>query len=1042
VQFSSFSNKLKKRQLTKENMWLNQNYQEPKFSNNKNQYVTYDVRSKNRENYSSLNHETNSYSNSTQSNNNKYYSYDDDFHSTSSVYSYEDNNDNGNSNNINNINDHNDNRVDYISRSSPSYVSNNNDSDDGDDNHEVEMENTIELKQHNNSIHYRKVIPNKRNNIINNDNAPSQLSQSKNNYRNSYQTYHINNKYTGSHHHNNRNYQSYRNNYNNHFFTKNNQYNNDNSRNCTDDNKFSKKIVTNSDLHSKNDVNNNDNIDSDNNTINNQHNHNNYNDSSTKKNDGSHDFIYKTINRDHNSLNKKQSLKLLNILCNQHEIHDKHQNKDIKISVAFFLLHIVERLNTVSKMKGYKIENILLGGGAAANVVNGNDNDDYLSDIKYNDIDIMIDVDIDDKPECSNENKYEHHNDVFGCFRDVILQSIQYFASLQAFHFNINEISSCYLATQNKMLCCNINNSDNNNNCWSVYSTHHRLGSYVDFVFIHRMKRRFTFSADSFRIQLSQENLKYAVNYIIAKYSSLHLHSVQNNSSIVNENNNETCKNITQVFNANDNDKSVEKEMIANWNELIDRLPYPWHVFSLSNSFERSYYDLKNHRIFVDHPEEIYGGGFLKYCDLLTKGWSLKGNSKVSKNHNCKYYHSPCNFENIENLLCLRFVMDIDVGVAVGVDINQDQQLQQHVVFNDRTLEIYLKRHFKNQPLNKLYFLSIVIQVLSRIQDRNNKSNFYNKDNKHKINQWDYPRHNYDMNLEIEYLLLQLQSLEQLARDEVLGCYQTHYQLNNNQYQSNNNQCQPNNNQCQLNNNQYQSNNNQYQFNNNQHNNDNNGNNNVQNFISPLLSQYLNFVSVPSLTMLNNNNNPNYSCFYQPLMPTSMETALTTIPIMVATMPTDYQLQAFAINNTGSDIANRDLNNNIVHGDNNNVRHMITYDVEQPCSLKNSENIISQSKAALNTKINNTEIRNKPRKPPILNSTLQIRKNGIGNNVLRPPICHNKNIVVDNHDNNTISTSPSPSPLYQCNNYENSENIYSNNDDNDCGSTSSYSHSS
>merc|ERR1712176_750400 len=99
----------------------------------------------------------------------------------------------------------------------------------------------------------------------------------------------------------------------------------------------------------------------------------------------------------------------------KHEIHDKlktrTQNRDFSTILARFLLSLLKRLECCA-VDGFQVEAILLGGGAAAyvldkhskpSIAHDNNNDDNLENenkneykfppLHYNDVDIMLEID-------------------------------------------------------------------------------------------------------------------------------------------------------------------------------------------------------------------------------------------------------------------------------------------------------------------------------------------------------------------------------------------------------------------------------------------------------------------------------------------------------------------------------------------------------------------------------------------------------------------------------------------------------------------------
>lgn len=99
-------------------------------------------------------------------------------------------------------------------------------------------------------------------------------------------------------------------------------------------------------------------------------------------------------------------------------------------------------------------------------------------------------------------------------------------------------------------------------------------------------------------------------------------------------------------------------------------------------NFKEALYHLENKLIATRSPEEIRGGGLLKYCNLLVKNYK------------------PTNIYNIRTLeryMCSRFFIDFS-------DLNQQQA----------KLESYLANHFSDDPVLKFEYLTILHNVVQR----------------------------------------------------------------------------------------------------------------------------------------------------------------------------------------------------------------------------------------------------------------------------------------------------------------------------------------
>jgi len=166
---------------------------------------------------------------------------------------------------------------------------------------------------------------------------------------------------------------------------------------------------------------------------------------------------------------------------------------------------------------------------------------------------------------------------------------------------------------------------------WSLISLGNNRAKTVELKFVHTMRRQYEFSVDSFHIMLDTLFLYYECN--------------------------------------------------ADATPISDNF-YPTVVAeSMYGDFEEALYHLHKKLIATKNPEEIRGGGLLKYCNLLCRGYRPASHEEV---------------KTMERYMCSRFFIDFP-------DLNQQQG----------KLENYLYNHFQSsEDQTKYHYLMILYQVV------------------------------------------------------------------------------------------------------------------------------------------------------------------------------------------------------------------------------------------------------------------------------------------------------------------------------------------
>ncbi|KAK3696948.1 hypothetical protein RRG08_023141 [Elysia crispata] len=191
---------------------------------------------------------------------------------------------------------------------------------------------------------------------------------------------------------------------------------------------------------------------------------------------------------------------------------------------------------------------------------------------------------------------------------------------------NRDKITSCALKeayVQKMVKVCN-----EHGDRWSLISLSHQTHKNIELKFVDKMKRQFEFSVDSFQIILDSLLKFYDIS------------------------------------------EAPMKEHF-----------YPTIVAeSLYGDFSEAWFHLDNKLIATRNPEQIRGGGLLKYCNLLVRSYTPA---------------TEIDIRTMERYMCSRFFIDFS-------DINQQRQ----------KLEAYLANHFNNDEDMKYEYLTTLYRVV------------------------------------------------------------------------------------------------------------------------------------------------------------------------------------------------------------------------------------------------------------------------------------------------------------------------------------------
>ena len=388
-------------------------------------------------------------------------------------------------------------------------------------------------------------------------------------------------------------------------------------------------------------------------------------------------------------LNWSQVNKLNELLTRSIQIDGRNNMPTLNVCLKDFIRFLHRKLLE----KRIKVRDVRINGGVASYILANN------HDYQYSDIDIIFACDLlsfsDIIDTTEESNTTTKHTATASSFRpisfnlessfsnccDVIKQTIleclldclpshfnkenltlqclkeSYVKKMAKIYTQCSTSSSCSTpAPSSSPLSCSQSSSSllaesmdslKSSSRWSLISLFNDLGQNIELKFVDKMKRQFQFSVDSFQIQL---------NSILSFYD-------------------------------------YQDEMTENF--------FPSVIAeSMYGNFGEALHHLNSKLIATDSPEQIRGGGLLKYCNLLIRDY--------------KSLYDAQKMHTLEKYMCSRFFIDFS-------DIKE----QEH------KLRSYLDSHFCHDPqmcvtyLNKLYQVCFFFFFFFNFQFRECKSKMH-----------------------------------------------------------------------------------------------------------------------------------------------------------------------------------------------------------------------------------------------------------------------------------------------------------------------------
>ncbi|CAF1439026.1 unnamed protein product, partial [Adineta ricciae] len=201
------------------------------------------------------------------------------------------------------------------------------------------------------------------------------------------------------------------------------------------------------------------------------------------------------------------------------------------------------------------------------------------------------------------------------------------------------------------------------NDSWALMSLCNVNGQNIELKFVDRLKRQFQFSVDSFQILLDP---------LLDHYEQISKYQQTSNKKQLHYN----------QYNYHSKQSYDHRSSKNNRYSSIHRLP-SISVECVYGSFESALTHLNRRLIATTSPERICGGGLLKYCLLLTRGYRPYDNGIASW--------------QLEKLMCSRFFIDY-------ADISEQEY----------KLLAFLSSHFSNDDSAKYRYLLQLRLIIER----------------------------------------------------------------------------------------------------------------------------------------------------------------------------------------------------------------------------------------------------------------------------------------------------------------------------------------
>ncbi|KAI5624716.1 protein FAM46A [Silurus asotus] len=223
---------------------------------------------------------------------------------------------------------------------------------------------------------------------------------------------------------------------------------------------------------------------------------------------------------------------------------------------------------------------------------------------------------------------------------------------------------------------------------WSLISLSNNSGKNVELKFVSSLRRQFEFSVDSFQIILDtmlesylEAERREAAQLKMKEQEASMIHSTDSQSETGDI---EPYIQLKLVAPVETSENSTLPELTATTSPLPFSREIPSVTVvaeSMYGDFEQAMDHLRYRLIATRNPEEIRGGGLLKYSNLLVRDFKPASETEI---------------KTLERYMCSRFFIDFP-------DVNEQQ----------RKIESYLRNHFIGEEKSKYDYLMTLRRVVN-----------------------------------------------------------------------------------------------------------------------------------------------------------------------------------------------------------------------------------------------------------------------------------------------------------------------------------------
>lgn len=344
-------------------------------------------------------------------------------------------------------------------------------------------------------------------------------------------------------------------------------------------------------------------------------------------------------------LTRGQIQKLKLVLWDKYSVHGPPDQRWPAVQLEpVTLIRQVKQL--LEDDKHIDLKHVSITGGAASFILGR-----HMRVKKFNDLDVIFAVDFPLEDQNARFNDIRDY--VMGCLKDMLPPSVNKAC------MNTSVLSGVYVQKMFKKL---YQPAEGERDCWNLISLRNYEGNNVEFKFVRRMKREYEFSTDSFQIilndavlylapddhesadtppQTGDGGIMHGQQHLIAELTprALSSDSLSRSQSSIGSSVNTDVPEIPEVRNRGYSDSTIninEEVSISgrsSANSVSTRddpnpaasggdLPYP-RVFarSMFGDIKVALEHLNKKQIMMHKPQDVRGGGLLKYADLLYRGY-------------------------------------------------------------------------------------------------------------------------------------------------------------------------------------------------------------------------------------------------------------------------------------------------------------------------------------------------------------------------------------------------------------------------------------